>query len=123
MRKVHKGGVGGPTMKTTVSEYEFVKAFDDMDRGDNFSRAGRFALYEHLTDLEDDCGIEIELDVINFCCSYTEFENLEEFKETYDDYLLNVCIFSEEVEAMDEIREYTTVISGYDEDRFIIEDF
>tara|TARA_R100000700_G_scaffold41068_2_gene59438 strand:- start:1857 stop:2162 length:306 start_codon:yes stop_codon:yes gene_type:complete len=96
-------------MRDTVSEYRFVQAFDDMGREANFSRLGRFALYEYLTDLEDDCGIEIELDVIAICCDFTEFENLEEFQESYGDW-----------ETIEDIETQTTVIAGYDDDRFII---
>tara|TARA_R100000008_G_scaffold858_2_gene719 strand:- start:3785 stop:4084 length:300 start_codon:yes stop_codon:yes gene_type:complete len=99
-------------MKETVNEYQFVSAFDDMNRSEAFSRTGRFALYEYLTDLEEDCGIELELDVIAICCEFTEFENLEEFQESYGDW-----------ETIEEIETQTTVIGGYDEDRFIIRDF
>ena len=70
-------------MKTTVNEYEFVQAFDDMDRSANFSRPARFALYEYLTDLEEDIGEEIELDVIAICCDFTEYESLDELIDAF----------------------------------------
>ena len=41
-------------MKQTVTEYEFVNAFDKMDRGNSFTRTGRVALYEYLKELEED---------------------------------------------------------------------
>ena len=74
-------------MKNTINEYDFVRAFDEMNRSENFSRAGRFALYDYLTEYEEDTGIELELDVIAICCDFTEYESLDEFRENYgNDY-------------------------------------
>ena len=95
-------------MKRTVTEYEFVNAFDEMDRGHNFSRAARFALYEYLTDLEDDCGIEIELDVIALCCEFTEYESLEELIEAFYDEDDEQPDYIEDVALM--LEDCTTVI-------------
>ena len=100
-------------MKTTVNEYEFVKAFDDFGRGGNFSRLGRFALYEYMTDLEEECGVEFNLDVISVCCEFSEYENLQHFRANYgNDY-----------QSMDDVRDMTHVITGYDGERFIAEVF
>ena len=85
-------------MKQTINEYEFVKAFDDYNRSDNFSVAGRNALYRYLCDLEEDCGIAIELDVIALCCEYCEYDSFDELQEGHD------------VDDMDDLRDNTTVI-------------
>ncbi len=87
-------------MKQTVTEYEFVNAFDKMDRGDNFTRTGRFALYEHLIQLEEDCGIEMELDVIGICCTYTEYADEDEVRKAYG------------LDEDEDIHDYTTVIEA-----------
>ena len=87
-------------MKQTVTEYEFVNAFDDMGRGNSFTRTGRFALYEYLTELEEDCGIELELDVIAICCDFTEYADEDEVREAY------------ELEDHEDIHDYTTVIEA-----------
>ncbi|NDH04188.1 MAG: hypothetical protein EBY40_13880 [Marivivens sp.] len=101
-------------MKTTVNEYEFVKAFDDYGRGNNFSRLGRSALYDYLTDLEEDCGIEFELDVIALCCEFTEYESLEDFRNSY----------GTEYETLEDVMDMTQVIAHYDNDEsFIAQDF
>lgn len=69
-------------MKKTVYADEFVRAFDDMGRGDYFSLAGRYALYYYLLDLEDSVGKEVELDVVALCCEYSEYSSaLEAFKD------------------------------------------
>ena len=70
-------------MKQEISESEFIQAFETMDRKDNFSYEGRQALYSYLTELEDDTGQEIELDVIAICCDYNEYEDVEEYLKDY----------------------------------------
>ena len=109
-------------MKNTINEYDFVRAFDEANRSDNFSRSGRFALYEYLTDLENECGIEIELDVIALCGDFTEWESLDEFRENY----------GEEYQSYEDIAERTVIIANYpdltygtgpDETRFITHNF
>ncbi len=70
-------------MKTTVTLDAFREAFKRMER-DNFSYEGLEALYEFLTALEGGIGEKLELDVIAFCCEYTEFDNLKEYNEAYN---------------------------------------
>jgi len=70
-------------MKSTVTEYDFTQAFIDMNRTENFSYDGRVALYDWLIEHEEDCGTEIELDVIALCCEFTEYENMEDFQNNY----------------------------------------
>ena len=98
-------------MKTTISKNEFVQMFNDYNRADNFTVAGREALYDYLTQLEEDCGMEIELDIIALCCEYSEYENLEELQANYTD-----------IEDMEELEQNTTVIM-IDDESFIIQDF
>ena len=71
-------------MKTTVNIYDFEDAFHNHGRQEQFSHAGKRALFEHLEGLEDDIGEEIELDVIALCCQYTEYESIKEFNESYN---------------------------------------
>ena len=98
-------------MKQNVSECEFIDAFKRI-RPDNFSYNGLEALYDYLTQLEDDIGEELELDVIAFCCDYSEYENLKEFQKDYGD----------EYKSIEDIEEQTTVIK-IDDESFIIQVF
>ena len=100
-------------MKTSVNMYEFVKAFDDHGRSDNFTREGRKVLYEWFEQYEDDCGEEIDLDVIAICCDFEEYKNIEEFWTEHN---------KEDYPTFDAIRENTTVIE-IDESAFIIQAF
>jgi hypothetical protein len=59
-------------MKTTVSRYEFERAFVDADRKDQFSYEALGLLFAYFEELEEGMGEEVELDVIAICCDYTE---------------------------------------------------
>ena len=86
-------------MKQNVSEYNFRNAFTDYGREGNFSYKGLGALYNYLIELEEDCDMNIELDVIAFCCEYSEYEDLEEIQSNYND-----------IESLEDMRDRTQVI-------------
>ena len=73
-------------MKTNVNLYDFREAFK-ATRPDNFSYDGLEVLFEYLESYEEDCGEELELDVISICCEYTEWDNYDEFKESHPSIL------------------------------------
>lgn len=89
-------------MKQSVNKSDFIRAFEDYNRLDNFSMAGLIALFEYLEQLEQDCGTEIELDVIALCCDY---------------YEINVSDIERETGCadLDELRDNTMVIDVDDE--------
>jgi len=99
-------------MKKTISKYEFIEEFKEMNRENNFSYEGRIALFDYLERLEEDTGEEMELDVIAICCDFTEYESLEEFNNTY----------GKDCESIEDIEYYTAVIP-VDDEKFIIQDF
>ena len=66
-------------MIKTITEFDFVKSFDDVNRSSNFTIAGRKALFEMLEEINPD----MELDPIAVCCDFTEYESLEEWKQDY----------------------------------------
>jgi hypothetical protein len=70
-------------IKTTVYKDDFVQAFCDFNRQDNFSVAGRIALYDYLESLSDDIGEDIELDVVALCCEYSEYPTALEAAQAY----------------------------------------
>ena len=67
-------------MYMKIDEQDFVNAFDRMNRSENFSLIGRRMLFQHLTDVEDDVGEEMELDVISLCCAFTEYQSIDEYR-------------------------------------------
>ena len=94
-------------MKTTINQNDFLDAFKKL-RPSNFSYEGLIALYDYLENFEEDTDKEIELDVIAFCCDYSEYENLEEYKKSYSS-----------INSIDDIQSVTTYISIPNTERFI----
>ena len=94
-------------MKTTVSQNDFLDAFKKL-RPDNFSYEGLIALYDHIENFEEDTDKEMELDVIDLCCNFTEYENLEEYKQSYSS-----------INSIKDIKVATTYISIPNSKRFI----
>lgn len=70
-------------MKKTINEREFVDAFDEYNRPDNFTPAARRALYQALTAYEESANEELELDPIAICVEYSEYESAWEAMEQY----------------------------------------
>lgn len=66
-------------MKQTINESDFIRAFHDFGRQDQFSRRRLIALFEYIESLEQDTGTEIELDVIALCCDFSEI-NIEDIE-------------------------------------------
>jgi len=95
-------------MKDTITESQFVNKMSKKDHG--FSYDGSKALFEHLTQFEEDCDHELEFDPIAFRCEYDEYDNLKEVKENYQD-----------IKSLDDLRDHTTVIEIPDSERLIIQ--
>jgi len=51
----------------------FCDRFHSMGRGDQFTYEGLRLLWDHIEELEQDQGGDIELDVIALCCDWTEY--------------------------------------------------
>ena len=66
-------------MIKTITEWDFINSFDQVNRATNFSVAGRKALFEMFEEVNPD----MELDPIAICCDFTEYASLEEWKQDY----------------------------------------
>jgi hypothetical protein len=62
-----------PKMKLTLTTSTAVELLK-VDQYARWSRAGARALVEHLEQLEEDTGEEIEFDAVAIRCDYSEFE-------------------------------------------------
>jgi hypothetical protein len=71
-------------MYQTIGKCQFHDAFKSLGRDNQFSYEGLDALYDYLEQYEEDTGEKIELDVIALCCEYSEYDNLEQFRNDYD---------------------------------------
>lgn len=96
-------------MKKTVNLDDFRKEFEKYDR-DRFSYKGLEMLYDYLIELEEDSGVEIELDVIELSVSFTEYKSMEEFRNEH----------SGEFNTIEDIENETAVIivDEYENDEY-----
>ena len=85
-------------MKDTITKHQFVDEMSKKDHG--FSYDGAKALFEHLTQYEEDCDHELDFDPIAFRCEYDEYENLKEVQDNYND-----------IETLEDLRNNTTAVS------------
>tara|TARA_R100000234_G_scaffold1377_1_gene1190 strand:- start:271 stop:600 length:330 start_codon:yes stop_codon:yes gene_type:complete len=88
-------------MITTINENDFIQAFKNMGRGEQFSREGLQELFKYYEEYEDSTGEKIELDVIAICCDWTEYESEYQLVNDYDMSIKG---------GLDEIKERTQVI-------------
>lgn len=66
----------------TVTSDDFVRAFDEANRSENFSTMARRELFEWLEDYSDALAGGMQLDVIGICCDWSEYtaeELIEQF--------------------------------------------
>jgi len=83
-------------MIQSLTKGQFRDAFNSV-RPENFSYKGLGVLHDYLTELEDDCGMTIELDVIALCCDYSE-SSIEDVLEDYS------------LDSIEELENNTTVL-------------
>ena len=100
-------------MKNTINFYAFEREFEKCGRGNQFTREGLKALFNYLEEYEQDCGEEIELDVIALCCEFVEYDSLEDFHSEYD---------KDDYPTLEVLKDYTQVIE-IDKESFIIAAF
>ena len=98
-------------MIQTINFSQFCDAFSE-ERKNTFTYEGKQALYDYLTDLEEDTGEPIELDTVALCCEYTEYSDLAELQKNYSD-----------IESIEDLQNHTQVIEIPNSDGFIIQDY
>ena len=97
-------------MKQTMNEFDFKNEFKKI-RPDNFSYDGLTALYDYLTQYEENCDTELEFDPIAYCCEYTEFDSFEDVKINYD------------VKTLKELEDKTTVLKIPNSEKLVIQNY
>lgn len=105
-------------MKTTVSRYDFERAFSDAGRKDQFSYEGLSILFDYLEDYEEGTGEEIEMDVIALCCDYYE----ETWQAIAENYSINLDDCEDEDEKIETVEAYLqdhTAVCGRTADGFV----
>jgi len=110
-------------MKQTIYESDFIRAFENAGRKDQFTREALIALYEHFEQLEADTGEELELDVIGICCDYCE-DTFENIAENYSIDLIG-CVddLERELAVIDYLTDHTFVCGTCDNGRIVYQQF
>ena len=85
-------------MKTTVSLFDFQRAFLDI-RPNNFTNEALECLFNYFEQIDNDTGIESELDVIGICCDFAE--------DTVENLIAAYLIEVDETQSEDEIKAHT----------------
>lgn len=102
-------------MITIVNFSDFCDAFYKFeDRRDTFSYAGKLALFDYLEEYSENTGEHTVLDVIAFCCEFTEYDGIKEFQADYG---------ADKFPTMEKIENATTVIALSGSEGFIIANF
>jgi hypothetical protein len=97
-------------MITYISTCEAVQELRNDDHA-NWTYAAAVALVEYYEDYEHQSGGDVQFNVIDIRCTFTNWASLDEFNECY----------GRKFENLDELREYTEVIEY--SDGLIIADF
>ena len=93
-------------MITQVTFNDFVDAFKSHNREENFSYAGLQALFDYASEWQDGNGNPWELDVIEICCDFTEYETATEAAAAYGRW----C-YEDEAPALQWLENQTIVIN------------
>jgi predicted ArsR family transcriptional regulator len=89
-------------MKTTVTWLDFKQAFIQYGRDEQFSYDGLKIIFDYLEELEQDCGQEIELDVIAICCDFSE----DHWRDIAADYSIELDENKDEEEQQEQVLDY-----------------
>ena len=95
----------------TLTFSQFCDAFAEMGRTDQFSYAGKQALFDYLEEYSDSTGEPVELDVIALCCDYSE----DDYETIAESYNIDVSDTEYGYDIKDMVRdylEYHTIIIG-----------
>ena len=84
----------------TVNEYEFRDRFANSDTyKDNFTYDALTALFAYLEEYEEESGTQTEFDMVALCCEWSEYKNLEELQQDYQD-----------IKTLEDLQEKTKII-------------
>ena len=99
----------------TFNEHDFINEFKAYNRMDNFSYKGLRILFESLEQLAQDCGMNIEMDVIALCCEYSE-DSAEDIAIGYN---IGYGEEGEDINQMveDYLQDNTFVCGQYEDDK------
>tara|TARA_B100001964_G_scaffold9058_1_gene9667 strand:+ start:114 stop:413 length:300 start_codon:yes stop_codon:yes gene_type:complete len=96
-------------MRQEITESQFVDEIVG-DEYNSMSYEGARALYEYLEEMEDNGGEEMSFCKADIRCQYTEYENIEEVQEDYND-----------IKTLADLKDRTVVIEIPKSEKLIID--
>jgi hypothetical protein len=103
----HPSTTVGNTMKITIDAQDFIRAFQEYNRTDQFSKKGLGILFDYLEEVAPD----YELDVIDLCCDYVE----QSWQDIANDHHIDLSDCEDDAACIEAVRdhlEYHTSIVG-----------
>jgi len=101
-------------MVITINEHDFIQAFRDAGRQDQFSLDALRVIFAYEEERESQMSEPIVLDVIALCCDFAEYDSIEDFQEEY----------GEQYVSLEDIEEQTVVLTDAPNySGFVIEKF
>ena len=101
-------------MVITINEHDFIQAFKDAGRQDQFSLDALRVIFNYEEERESQMTEPTVLDVIALCCDFAEYESIEDFQEEY----------GEQYVSLEDIEEQTVVLTDAPNySGFVIEKF
>ena len=89
-------------MIQTIGKSQFIDAFCNAGRQDQFSYDALCAMFEYIESYEDDSGEQVELDVIALCCEWAEGD----YTEIAGDYDIEIDATNTSEENTEKVMEY-----------------
>jgi len=105
-------------MKRTLTQNDMVNDLMN-DSNANWTREGAEVMAEYLLQMEDDCGEEMEWDVVSVRCDYSEVQSAAAYARTMGLAPVEVT----EAEALELLERETTVIEVGKTGRVIVANY
>jgi len=107
-RRINPDSRFNKSMKTIVSEFQFIDSFRACGRESQFTVPARRALFEYFERMEEDSDTELELDPVAVCCEWAEYPSA---LKAANDYGFKGNESDTEEAALDWLHEQTQVVS------------
>lgn len=83
----------------TVTKYQIIDISKSYNRLDNFGYEGWQKLFDYMEEMSEDQGIDVELDIVAWCCDYSMHESVDDF---WSEYYNHMDVSNEDWEEMDD---------------------
>ena len=95
----------------TLTKSEFIDAFMQSSRKDQFSYDALTAIFEYLEEFSDSTGEPVELDIVGICCEWSEM-TWQEIAQYYD---VDLSQCTDDDERIGEVEDFLSKNTQYAE--------